>query len=173
MTATAKRAGIISIALALIVGSGLWSTGFAREPHPQSSLKPTNDTGEPSAVASEWMAAQGEARVVSREGNQDVIELQARNLVPNGLYTVWWVNKGTVGMDMGPGGGVQGNEFRADASGNATTEIKVPSDNDYEMMVVAYHADDQTHGAKPGEMGETTFNHLMGSWPGPAGETSG
>jgi hypothetical protein len=119
------------------------------------------------------MAAEGEARVVARQGNQDVVEFEARNLVPNGLYTVWWVNKGTFGMDMGPGGGSPGNEFRPDANGNATAKIEVPSNNDYQMMVVAYHADNRTHGNSPGDMGETTFNHLMGAWPGPAGETSG
>ena len=119
------------------------------------------------------MAAEGEARVVARQGNQDVVEFEARNLVPNGLYTVWWVNKGTFGMDMGPGGGSPGNEFRPDANGNATAKIEVPSNNDYQMMVVAYHADNRTHGNSPGDMGETTFNHLMGASPGPAGETSG
>jgi hypothetical protein len=70
---------------------------------------------------------------------------------------------------MGPGGGVPDNEFRADSDGNAETTFRVPAANDYQRMVIAYHADDQTHGDEPGEMGEITFEHLSGAWPGPAG----
>lgn len=173
MTTTVVRASIMGIALALTLGSGLGSSGVAGEGLWESSLKATEDSGQPSGISTDWMAAQGEAKVVARQGEQDVVELEARNLVPNGLYTVWWVNKGTLGMDMGPGGGSPDNEFRADANGNATVKIEVPSNSNYQMMVVAYHADNQTHGKSPGEMGKTTFNHLIGPWPGPAGETSG
>ncbi|MGF1623982.1 MAG: hypothetical protein ACFCVH_03790 [Alphaproteobacteria bacterium] len=170
MTMTAMPAGIAGTALALMLAPSLWSTGVAGQELPQSSLEATDDSGLPSDVAGDWMAAEGEATVVEQQGGQDVIEVEASNLVPDGLYTVWWVNEATLGMDMGPGAEPPGNEFRADADGNATTTFEVPSDNDYQMMVVAYHADDQTHGDSPGEMSETAFSHLMGPWPGPAGE---
>ena len=91
---------------------------------------------------------------------------------PEGLYTFWWVNERLAGMDMGRGGGVPGNEFVADAEGEATHNIRVPADNDYQTMVVAYRACDQTHGESPGEMGSETFQHLMGAWPGGAGEAA-
>lgn len=168
MITTAIRAGVAGLALGM--SAGLWSAGLAAETMPRSSLTATNDSGVPPGVSSQWMGAQGEAKVTAREGGQDVVELKASNLVPNGLYTFWWVNKRAVGMDMGPGGGASGNEFRADDTGDATAEIKVPSENNYQTMIVAYHADDRTHGESPGDIGKTTFNHLMGPWPGPAGK---
>ena len=167
-TITARAGGL---ALGLIASPGLVSTSFAGEDLPHSSLMAASDSGVPAGISSEqWMAARGEAEVVAQEDGQDVIEFEASGLVPEGLYTLWWVNEGTFGTDMGPGGGVAENEFTADAEGNATATVRVPSDNDYQMMVVAYHADDQTHGESPGEMGTETFGHLMGPWPGPAGE---
>lgn len=170
MTMKAIRAGIWGLALGL--GVGLWSAGLAAATMPHSSLSATKDSGVPPGISSQWMAARGDAKVVAREGGQDVVEFEARNLVPDGLYTFWWVNKESSGMDMGPGGGAPDNEFRADAKGSATAEITVPSTNDYQTMIVAYHADNRTHGESPGDMGKTTFNHLMGSRPGPAGEAS-
>ena len=169
-TTTTPRAAIAGLALGLIASPGLVSTSFAGEDLPHSSLMAASDSGVPAGFSSEqWMAARGEAEVVAQEDGQDVIEFEASGLVPEGLYTLWWVNEGTFGTDMGPGG-VAENEFTADAEGNATATVRVPSDNDYQMMVVAYHANDQTHGESPGEMGTETFGHLMGPWPGPAGE---
>lgn len=168
-----KTAHAGSLALALAVGVGMMATSLAAEDLPHSELMAADRSGVPADYTHEqWMAAQGKATVVEREADQDVIEFEGSNLVPEGLYTFWWVNPRVIGMDMGPGGGVPENEFTADAEGNATTTIRVPSDNDYEMMVVAYHADDQTHGESPGKMGDVTFEHLMGPWPGPAGKTA-
>jgi hypothetical protein len=134
-------------------------------------LMAADKSGTPEGIAKEeWMKASGEARVVSRENNQDMIEIEAEGLVPGGLYTTWWVTPSMLGMDMGPGGGTPANEFRADDQGNVKTTLNVPSENTYGMMVIAYHADDQTHGEKPGEMGKQTFEQLMGAWPGPEGK---
>lgn len=170
MSMKAIVAGIMGLALGL--GATLPSAGFAAEQMRQSSLSATNDSGVPPRVSSKWMAAKGEANVTAQEDGQDVIEFKATNLVPDGIYTIWWVNKGTPRMEMGPGGGSPANEFKADAKGSATAKIKVPSNNNYQTMIIAYHADNQTHGEKPGEMGKVTFNHLMGPWPGPAGKAS-
>lgn len=171
MSTTTARAGIAGLALGLTASLGLVPAGVAAKDLPQSSLMASDRSGVPDGFTSEqWQAARGEAEVVTQEDGQDVIEFEASDLVPEGLYTIWWVNEGTFGMDMGPGGGLPDNEFTADAEGNATTTIRVPSDNDYQMMVVAYHADDQTHGESPGEMGAVTFEHLTGPWPGPAGK---
>ncbi|ESR24630.1 hypothetical protein [Lutibaculum baratangense] len=115
------------------------------------------------------MEATGTASAAA-SSDQHEVTLEATGLVPGGLYTIWWVNSGTFGMDMGPAGGTPANEFRAGDDGGAETTITVPADNDYQMFVVAYHADDRTHGDMPGEMGEVTFEQLMGPWPGPAGQ---
>jgi hypothetical protein len=171
MSITTTRAGIAAIALAAGTSLGLASAGLAGEHLPRSNLTAADEAGVPAGfTAEEWLAASGEAEVAAQEDGQDVIEFQGSGLVPEGLYTFWWVSDRLIGMDMGPGGGVPDNEFTADAEGHAATTIRVPSDNTYEMMVVAYHADGQTHGESPGEMGSETFEHLKGPWPGPAGE---
>lgn len=139
---------------------------------PSSQLAPTTDTGVPEGFEEEaWLAASASAAVVDQDEGTDIIILTAEELVPDGIYTIWWVNPGVVGMDMGPGGGLPQNTFTADHEGNAEARLTVDSDNDYEMMVVAYHADHRLYAERPGEMGETTFEHVKGAWPGPAGGT--
>lgn len=134
-----------------------------------AELTSSADEGIPPGFQEEyWLEARGEARA-TEEDDEHVVEFEASNLVPDGLYTVWWVDPGDE-TEMGPGGGLPDNEFRPDDDGNAEVTLRVPADNDYQRMVVAYHADNQTHGDEPGEMGEVTFTHLAGAWPGPAGE---
>lgn len=131
-----------------------------------SELEATTDTGVPEGFTEQkWTQASGTARVVERENGEDVIRLEAEGLVPDGIYTVWWVNPRIIGMDMGPGGGLPQNTFTADHEGKAEARLTVSSDNDYQMMVIAYHADHRLHGEKPGEMGEETFEHIKGDWP--------
>ncbi|RMF27748.1 MAG: hypothetical protein D6756_01410 [Cyanobacteria bacterium J083] len=126
------------------------------------------DDGIPEGLTQEkWLAAKGEVSVSPVKDDSYTVTLKASNLVPNGLYTFWWVNKKLVGMDMGPAGGTPANEFRADNNGNAIATITVPADNNYQTLAVAYHADNQTHGQMPGEMGKVTFTHLMGDFPKP------
>lgn len=159
-----------ALAVGFTLAPGLASAQNAAEMK-QVELMATDRSGAPEGVAKDqWIQASGEARVVSSENGEATIEVEAGGLVPNGLYTIWWVTPQTIGMDMGPGGGTPGNEFKADAEGNASAIISVPADNTYGMMVVAYHADEQTHGETPGEMGEQTFEQLMGAWPGPEGQ---
>jgi hypothetical protein len=136
----------------------------------ETRLAPTDASGVPAPHSAEaWLGAEGIARTVT-DGEEHAVTLEAMGLVPEGLYTFWWVTPGLLRTAMGPGGGVPGNDFRADADGEAEVTIRVPADNDYAMMVVAYHADDALHGESPGEMGEVTFQHLEGPWPGPAND---
>lgn len=129
-------------------------------------LTATANDGTPEGMTEQqWLAADGEASVSEVNSDSYTVTIEASNLVPNGLYTLWWVNQKLVGMDMGPAGGVTANEFRADEEGKATINISVPADNNYQTLVAAYHADNQTHGEMPGEMGEVTFGHLMGDFP--------
>jgi hypothetical protein len=157
-----------------IIGSGnknqdaIAQNLIAQNQQTSGMLMATADDGTPEDLTEdEWLAATGEVSVSTVEADSYTVTLEASNLVPDGLYTFWWVNKQFIGMDMGPAGGTPGNEFRADSEGNATATITVPADNNYQMLVAAYHADDQTHGEMPGEMGEVTFGHLMGDFPKP------
>ncbi|MFP3435186.1 hypothetical protein SB781_36095, partial [Paraburkholderia sp. SIMBA_061] len=79
--------------------------------------------------------------------------------------TVWWMKEEGGGNVAGPAGGLPYNDVRADRDGNLTTVIEIPNkNNDYEMMAMAYHSDNQTHGYHPGENGVNSFGHLMGSF---------
>jgi murein DD-endopeptidase MepM/ murein hydrolase activator NlpD len=158
----------------LAAGAALIALGLAAAPvaaaNFESTLAATEGSGLPEGHASEdWLATEGTATAVA-DGDEHEVTLEASNLVPDGLYTFWWVTPGVISTAMGPGGGVPGNDFRAEEDGSAEVTIRVPADNDYGMMVVAYHADDETHGDSPGEMGEVTFQHLEGPWPGPAND---
>lgn len=141
----------------------------AQSPESSQTLTATAQDGTPEELTEEnWLAASGEASVSAVDADNYTVAVEASNLVPNGLYTLWWVNDQLIGKEMGPAGGIPDNQFRADSEGNATTTISVPSGNDYQMIAIAYHADDQTHGENPGEMGEVTFTHLMGNFPKPS-----
>lgn len=150
--------------------------GFAALPVaaqlPSSELMGTADSGLPPGIEDEelWTAARGRAEVVEQEEGVDTVIVAAGGLVPDGIYTIWWVNPRPDGMDMGPGGGLPQNTFTADHRGRARARLTVASDNNYQLMVIAYHADHRLYGEKPGAMGKVTFEHLKGPWPGPAGQ---
>jgi hypothetical protein len=134
-----------------------------------TQLSATAGSGTPEGFTEqEWKNAQAKVTVTDVSGDTYTVKVEASGLVPNGLYTVWWIKDQLIGKAMGPAGGVPNNELRADEQGNATTTIAIPANNDYDMMGLAYHADNQTHGDKPGKMGETAFRHLMGKFVKPS-----
>lgn len=138
---------------------------------PAALLQSTDMSGAPEGQEPEaWMNAAGIAFFDMGMEGSDTITFVAVGLVPDGLYTLWWVNnmEDEASMSMGPAGGTPANEFIADKTGKAVASFEVASDNDYQTLVVAYHADGETHGETPGEMGVQTFAHLMGAFPGPA-----
>lgn len=132
----------------------------------EMGLMATADSGLPEGYTeATWLAATVSSQVSAvADGTYDVT-LELGGLVPEGLYTVWAVTERLVGMRVEAAGGLPGNEFSADAEGNATHTISVPADNGYDMLVVAYHADNMTHGDNPGAMGEVTFSHVAGPFP--------
>lgn len=126
--------------------------------------------GTPEGIDEEtWLAASAVAFFDMGDTGSDTVTIVATDLVPDGVYTLWWVNnmQDMANMSMGPAGGTPANEFTADEHGHGTVSIEVASDNDYQTLVIAYHADGETHGEMPGEMGVQTFSHLMGAFPGP------
>ncbi len=132
-------------------------------------LNVTTEDGVPKTVDEKaWDKAFGIAEMSMGSDGNDTIMVEVSGLVPNGLYTLWWVNM-KPSMTMGPAAKVPGNQFNADAKGNASVTFKVPSKNDYQTLFIVYHADGKTHGEDPGKMGSETFSQLMGAFPGPAG----
>lgn len=86
-----------------------------------------------------WLEAQGFAVAMPTEDGELMIDVYATNLVPEGVYTLWGVTDGLVGMEVAPAGGNPANEFTATEIGTAAINITVPADEDYDMLVVAYH----------------------------------
>jgi hypothetical protein len=171
---------ISSLVMVLILG--VVTSVFAQDqtPEPTTSdmgmgtpnavaLKATTEDGVPQGVdKATWQKAFGVASMVMGNGGTDAITVMLTGLVPDGQYTLWWVNM-QPSMSMGPAGGTPSNEFKAGKDGKATITFTVASDNDYQTLFVAYHADGKTHGEDPGKMGSETFSHLMGAFPGPHG----
>ena len=136
-----RKTAALTAAPAFVLGFALL-TSAAEAADFTSELAASEGAGLPEGRTSEqWLKAQGQATATA-EGGEHVLEFQASNLVEDGLYTVWWVNPGIIGMEMGPGGSAPENEFRADGEGNAETTLRVPAENDFQMMIVVYHADD-------------------------------
>jgi hypothetical protein len=132
-------------------------------------LKATDESGIPTNIDKAiWLKAIGVASMSMGSTGTDTIVVKLGRLVPDGLYTLWWVNM-KPSMTMGPAAEPPANQFNADANGNATVTFTVPSKNDYQTLFVAFHADGKTHGKDPGKSGVETFSHLMGAFPGPAG----
>jgi len=130
------------------------------------SLTANANDGTPQSInKDQWLKAKAQVSSTAPSGSNYRVTVNATDLVPNGLYTLWWVNKKAIGMDMGPAGAVPSNEFKADTKGNGSVTITVPTNNNYQMLGVAFHADKKTHGQMPGKMGEVTFTQLMGNFP--------
>jgi hypothetical protein len=130
------------------------------------SLTANANDGTPQGInKDQWLKAKAQISSTAPSGGNYRVTVNASGLVPNGLYTLWWVNRKAIGMDMGPAGAVPSNEFKADANGNGSVTITVPTNNNYQILAVAFHADKKTHGQMPGKMGEVTFTQLMGSFP--------
>jgi len=132
--------------------------------------------GIPEAISSAyWNSASGRAILCSWQNGQGEIAVTAENLVPQGVYTAWFIT------DRGPyPAAPQGAEFTAD--GWDPNRLVVNKDGtlnyyiahlDYDpfkgipheggvaritAIVLAYHPDGQTHGRRLGPH----FEHLMG-----------
>ena len=119
-------------------------------------------------VLADWDKAFGVAEMVMGTTGNDTIAIYAGGLVPNGVYTIWWVNM-KPSMSMGPLTKPDNNSFKADTKGYGNLTFTVPSKNDYQAIFVVYHADGKTHGTDPGKMGSESYTHLTGEFPGPGG----
>jgi hypothetical protein len=176
--------GVVAVALAVLLALG----GTAPQASAQSAtmaatavmssgmgltkataLTATAEDGTPKGIdLATWDKAFGVAEMTMGTSGSDSIQVLTGGLVPNGLYTLWWVNA-QPSMTMGPLTSGSNNSFKADANGYGTNSFSVPSDNKYQLLVIVYHADGQTHGDMPGTMGSQSFSHLSGEFPGPGG----
>lgn len=113
-----------------------------------------------------WLDAWGFTLASLDEDGNLIVDVYANNLVAEGVYTLWGVNMGITGMSVAPAGGEEANAFTASEDGDIAFSVTIGEGENYEMLAVAYHSDGQTYGDNPGAMGEVTFTHLMGAFPG-------
>ncbi|MBI2400446.1 MAG: hypothetical protein HYV23_05230 [Deltaproteobacteria bacterium] len=104
-------------------------------------------TGSPAGAAAEkiemqsnlWKEAKGEALIKDLEADNKEITIHVENLVPDSVFTVWFVNERPRVDVMGVGEGA--NSFRTDSEGRGVFSATVPSSEieDWQKLEVAYH----------------------------------
>jgi hypothetical protein len=124
-----------------------------------------------------WLAASGKASY-SCTSETGRIEATFKNLVPNGVYTMWnfYVGKqhmgcpdcpfSTVDFPVGKADGSQ-SVFTATSTGKAEFDVAfkscLPLSNNRiaTALAIAYHSDGKTSGSNPGEFGNKTHVQLF------------
>lgn len=129
----------------------------------------------------EWLGATGSGSYVVADGRGS-FDLDFQGLVPGGLYTLWCAEMHTTPSPKiydYPCGAPDGSEnvFEADDSGNASFQLDadaLPASTDEVIQIVAaaYHSDDKSHGALPGDFGSLTHVQLMHMLPAPSADES-
>ena len=118
----------------------------------------------------EWLAAEGAGKYTV-EGEKAEIKASFKNLVPDGVYTVWCSsvtfppNMNIVDRPCGAQDGSE-NSFRADSEGSADFILEIeplgPSTKETASVIaLAYHSDGRTYGPNPGDFGLTSHVHIF------------
>jgi len=126
----------------------------------------------------EWLAAAGTASYACAD-NRGTVTASFENLVPQGLYTVWYFfvptphlepHQGAYDLPLGARDGSD-NTFRADAEGNATLEVsfepclQLSGVQLAAGLGVAWHSNDLAYGASPGAFGYITHAQIFTMFP--------
>ena len=116
-----------------------------------------------------WTKQIGVATMSHGTNGTDSVVLRLGRLVPNSLYTAWWINA-TPKRATGILSKAPGDPIKPNADGMATLSFEVPSDNNYQRLGVFFQADGNMPGTDtPGTMGSVAYIALVGLFPGPAG----
>jgi hypothetical protein len=125
----------------------------------------------------EWLAATGTGSYQCVDG-QGEVTLEFTGLMPNGIYTLWYVFSPTppttpfMSLDL-PFGARDGSQslVSVNADGTASYQASVtpclqPSGEQAATLIaLAYHSDGKTHGSLPGDFGLNSHIQLMGMLP--------
>jgi hypothetical protein len=124
----------------------------------------------------QWLDASG-IGIYSVNKDNAQLDLSFKNLVPNGVYTVWCSRikfPPEPGITDKPCGADDGSEnsFTADEKGSAAFSVKLkalePSTEEVvSAIAIAYHSDGKTYGAEPGDFGSNTHVQLFYMLPEP------
>ncbi|MBI2656480.1 hypothetical protein HYX03_01960 [Candidatus Woesearchaeota archaeon] len=129
----------------------------------------------------QWLSASGIGIYSVDDGNAEM-ELSFKNLVPNGVYTVWCSRltfppePNIVDKPCGAENGSQ-NSFTADSRGIGSFSLKLKAleastKETASMIALAYHSDSKTYGASPGDFGSNTHVQIFFLMPAPAGNAT-
>lgn len=126
----------------------------------------------------DWLSAKGTARYSVKDGHGRLVA-EFEGLVPNGVYTMWHFFMsaegtdpfiGTFDLPVGKTDGTQ-SVFVADAEGRAVFDqtiapgLQLSGEQLAAGLAIAWHSDNETYGAHPGEFGFKTHLHLFAALP--------
>ena len=125
----------------------------------------------------QWLAGSGIGIYSVDDGNAE-LELSFKNLVPNGVYTVW-CSRITFPPDFNivdaPCGAEDGSEnsLKSDEKGSGSFSLKLKpleasTKEAASAIAVAYHSDGETHGASPGDFGLNSHVQIFFLLPEPS-----
>jgi hypothetical protein len=125
----------------------------------------------------EWLAATGTGSYQCNDG-QGEITLEFTGLVPNGVYTLWYVFSPqppttpfmTLDLPLGARDGSQ-SVISVNADGTASYEatltpcLQMSGEQAATLLALAYHSDGETHGVSPGDFGLNSHIQLLSVFP--------
>jgi hypothetical protein len=125
----------------------------------------------------EWLAATGTGSYQCVDG-QGEIALEFSGLVPNGVYTLWYVFSPSppatpfMSLDL-PLGARDGSQtiVSVNTDGTATYKatvtpcLQMSGEQAATLIALAYHSDGKSHGSLPGDFGLNSHIQLMGVLP--------
>lgn len=140
------------------------------------------DKGKPLGFTlGQWLSASG-IGIYSVDNENAELDLSFKNLVPNGVYTVWCSRitlppePNIADMPCGAEDGSE-NSFTADEKGIASFSLKLKpleasTKETASTIAVAYHSDGMTYGASPGDFGSNTHVQIFFMMPEPASDAA-
>lgn len=140
-------------ATATLMGGGGSSSGFVLTVPSQQPVPPDQDV-------TPWQAATGTLDITT-SGTEAiaVVHFEATGLVPDGLYSLWWVLP-TESLVLEDNARLL--VFRADEKGMASATFSIFASEDYAVLGVAavYHASSSLNGDQQRTLGNGSFLHL-------------
>jgi len=128
---------------------------------PPNPLPPTIAEPTDPVTLERWLSASGDLEIICDDAaNTASIAAQARNLIPNGVYTMWgqWLEPSGTSLLVVPFGGLP-NSMVADEQGNAEycREVRfcpldlAPDASELQLLSLVYHGDGVSYGSVPFE----------------------
>jgi hypothetical protein len=153
------------------------TTTTAHEPFNPAANGPYQKGSALNITLGDWLAATGTGSYQCNDG-QGEIALEFSGLVPNGVYTLWYVFSPTppatpfMSLDL-PLGARDGSQsvLSVNADGTASYEatvtpcLQMSGEQAASLIALAYHSDGKMHGSLPGDFGLNSHIQLLGIFP--------